>query len=127
MAMALMAVVFTGCSATGGGDDFEGVPMGTYYLLDADAQPVSGVQFDCGEYWGTTGDDGEYQYETQNNVCEFKFYGINEPLYIYDANGPVNGMNYECSPSEISGTTGISGEDGQIDYLMGDSCTLWPQ
>ena len=120
MALVGATIIMSGCTGGGGSDDGQ-TATASYYLKDSNMEPVSDIEYDCGTYAGVTGVDGSYQYEAQRNVCYLTLIGIDDTLYIYNENGPVNGLNYKCS----SGLEGVTDANGLVDYIGSEQCTTW--
>ncbi|EIF50331.1 hypothetical protein [Sulfurovum sp. AR] len=126
----LMMLILSGVSvlvlsACGGGSSSdEYVPVDVHYLTDVLGDGIVGVPYDCIDFVGETDVDGAYEFNPDNYSCEFDLFGLVDDLYIMDEIGGVNGLNYDCSPSEISGITGDFMGAGGFNYDIDDYCLI---
>lgn len=117
----IAALTFTGCTAGDEPDDFY-ADQETFYVVDASGSPIQGIAWNCNEYLGHTDDFGSLRINSAEMVCELSLDGRTEPIFIYDYQGPVEGLNYDCTPSGIADVTDVT---GMIDFVEGDTCTIW--
>lgn len=119
--VAAAAAFLTGC---GGGDNETYIPVEVNYLTNDLGEGISGVSYDCGYFVGATDASGAYEFNPDDYSCEFDFYAVYDNLYIMDEIGYVDGLEYSCLPSGISGVTGDYLGSGGFDYDADDKCVI---
>ena len=114
-----IAIVLSGCSGESGSD------YDVYYLTDDMGNGMVGIPYDCasGES-GETDRQGAFGFDPSRDSCDFDLTNVVEDLYIMDEFSGVNGLDYECVSSGISGVTGDFIGDGSFDYNTDDTCTI---
>jgi len=120
----LSLALVSGLMLTGCGSDNDSTPIDIHYLTDFNGGGISGIPYDCGYYIGITDRYGAYEFDPYDYRCEFDLLGVYEDLYIFDEIGPINGLRYQCIPSEIFGVTGDFIDEGGFDYDTDDYCLI---
>lgn len=121
MVLAIMAVMFTGC--TGGGDeasDFNPDPE-TFYIKDVEGVPISGIDYDCDNYYGTTDENGELRLGSAVTYCYITLTDVVSPIILYVGSNIAEGIRYECNPSGIIGETD---QTGLLEFIEDDICII---
>ncbi|RRS30614.1 MAG: hypothetical protein P794_06625 [Epsilonproteobacteria bacterium (ex Lamellibrachia satsuma)] len=121
----LSVLVIFALNGCGGSDDTTEPTYDVNYLTDDMGSGISGVPYDCITYSGVTDNDGAFEFDPSGDACDFDLTGLVEDLYIMNETVGVNGLEYDCSPSGISGITGDYGGDGGFDYGTDDICTIY--
>jgi len=96
-----------------------------YYLTDDMGNGIENIAYTCdsGEE-GYTDSHGAFGFDVAGDSCLFDLAGESEDLYIMDEFSGINGLEYLCSPSGISGVTGDFFGDGSFDYEVDDICRI---
>lgn len=128
-------LLLSGCNvASLAGGDEETAPSTTLYLKDASSTGVDGISYECDGGFdndgplitsGTTSSTGDMDtsyWPGYEFSCTITPSSIDPELYLYDANGPINGAIISCN--QFGGTTGEDGHDGSIGNSSPDSCKI---